>query len=386
MLRRMRSVRLGKVAVVVGFLMSAGAAAYAEMREFTDRQERKVRAELVGVVAESVELRLESGEVLTIPLSVLSEADQNFVNGAPDPGVSTAASPEAPVPSGRTSRWADAVDAAGPWDYSGRVTGLSNVDFRIWVPSVSVPPRGMLVLVPGANGDGRGQATDSGWQDLARELGFGIVACFFRDATPGGAGYCYAQNGSGAALLEAIDAAAKEFDLPDLKKSPLLLWGHSAGGQFNYNFACWKPQRTLGFIVNKGGFYYDTQASPATRSTPAILFVGEKDTNERNTNITNLFESNRSRGALWGLCVEPNTGHGEGRSREVAREFFRSIVAVRMPGESATVQRIEPTSGWLGDLGTGEVFATRDFKGNVRRAAWFPDEATARAWASAVSR
>ena len=38
--------------------------------------------------------------------------------------------------------------------------------------------------------------------------------------------------------------------------APLLLWGMSAGGQFNYEFVAWKPERVIAFVVNKGGIYY----------------------------------------------------------------------------------------------------------------------------------
>ncbi len=29
--------------------------------------------------------------------------------------------------------------------------------------------------------------------------------------------------------------------------------GFSAGGQYNYEFASWKPEKVISFVVNKGG-------------------------------------------------------------------------------------------------------------------------------------
>jgi len=57
--------------------------------------------------------------------------------------------------------------------------------------------------------------------------------------------------------------------------APLILWGHSAGGQYNYEFACWKPDRVIAFIVNKGGFYYTALAPKATRNVPGLFYTGE---------------------------------------------------------------------------------------------------------------
>ena len=39
---------------------------------------------------------------------------------------------------------------------------------------------------------------------------------------------------------------------PEVASAPLLLWGMSAGGEFNYEFTVWKPERVAAFIVNKG--------------------------------------------------------------------------------------------------------------------------------------
>jgi len=352
--------------------------AYAQgVRNFTDRQGRTVSASLVSITDDVVELRMATGSSIRVPIVELSEPDQEYIRGAPEvmtPGdmVASPVSPAAPEP----------TVPLGPWDYSTKVSGMDNVDFRIWLPDANTPVRGMIALVPGSNGDGRAQATDKFWQDLAGELGFGLIACFFKDSTTGGSGYCYAARGSGAALLEALEAFGKEHSRPEMKTVPLLLWGHSAGGQFNYNFACWKPQRTLGFVVNKGGFYYDTPCTTATRAVPAMLFIGGKDTEVRMTNITKLFDDNRARGALWALCVEPNSDHGVGNSREVTRTFFRSVVVTRLKG--ADMAKLDADAGWLGDLQELTIAPASKFKGNIRKAAWFPDEATAQAWMAVV--
>jgi hypothetical protein len=47
----------------------------------------------------------------------------------------------------------------------------------------------------------------------------------------------------------------------------------SAGGQFNYEFVAWRPERVLAFVVNKGGIYYSALLPQAARNVPGILFT-----------------------------------------------------------------------------------------------------------------
>ncbi len=130
--------------------------------------------------------------------------------------------------------------------------------FRLWLPGDHQALKGILVLVPGSNGDGRDLCLDPVWQGLAKEMHFAVMGCFFTDR-PGGnsdiEAYADASKGSGQALLDVLKKFARQTDVKTLGNLPLALWGHSAGGQFNYEFACWKPERVLAFVVNKGGVY-----------------------------------------------------------------------------------------------------------------------------------
>jgi len=96
-------------------------------------------------------------------------------------------------------------------------------------------------------------------------------------------------HGSGQALLTAIDSLAVLAKRPELTKAPLLLWGMSAGGQFNYEFTAWKPERVAAFVVNKGGIYYSALVPRAARDVPGLLFIGGKDLESRIATITGLF-------------------------------------------------------------------------------------------------
>ncbi|MFV0416082.1 MAG: SHD1 domain-containing protein [Chthoniobacterales bacterium] len=363
------------------FLMFTGGAF---SRTFTDNQGRTIEAEIIGVTAEKVSFKLQNGKELSVPILQLSAEDQTFVRE----WKKTADSPEKTEAAEMTAAEnATPGTPTEPWDYEAKAadSSVEIAKFRVWLPDEKRPVRGMLVLTPGLNGDGRAQVENKVWQDLARELNFGIIASFFK-----GGSYCFAQKGTGDALLEALKKFAKAKDHPEVEKAPLLLWGHSAGGQFNYNFACWKPERTIGFVVNKGGYYYDTRARANTQDVPALIFLGTTDKEVRVKNLTELFEKYRPRGALWALCPEEGQGHGIGNSLKTALVFFRSLAKLRLPPESALsgsdkLIRLDPASGWLGDLKSKEIAPANKFTGNVKDAAWLPDEATAQAWKDALN-
>jgi poly(3-hydroxybutyrate) depolymerase len=96
-------------------------------------------------------------------------------------------------------------------------------EFRFWAPKTASPLRAIVVLVPGSNGDGRGQVDDAVWQAFATTHSLAFIGCRFTD-TPHDQSF----------IEEYVKVAS----------APLFLWGMSAGGQFNYEFAAWKPERS----------------------------------------------------------------------------------------------------------------------------------------------
>lgn len=62
-------------ALLIGVLVPCGA----EGREFTGKNGKKIEAEIVSKSGKEVELKLDTGKVVTVPLSSLSDGDQLFV-------------------------------------------------------------------------------------------------------------------------------------------------------------------------------------------------------------------------------------------------------------------------------------------------------------------
>lgn len=251
--------------------------------------------------------------------------------------------------------------------------------FRFWAPSG--PLRAVLVLVPGSNGDGRGMAQDTVWQQFAARNGLAILACRFTDKRHEQSfieEYIQVSKGSGDALLAALGRFADRSGHAELKTAPFLMWGMSAGGQFNYEFVAWKPERVLGFVVNKGGIYYSALLSRAAREVPGILFIGGKDLAFRNNTISGLFAVNRRGGALWALAEEPGVAHVVGMSRDVSMVFFEDLLRIRLTASG--LARLEEKSGYLGEYSTRTFSPLGDGKVPNYPTAWLPTERVAKAW------
>ena len=255
-------------------------------------------------------------------------------------------------------------------------------EFKLWMPNDAAPVQAIAVLVPGSNGDGRGQVDDPVWQAFAVKHKLALVGVRLTDK-PHDQGfieeYVNVSQGSGQAFLDAMTAFATRARHPELATAPFLLWGMSAGGEFNYEFVCWKPERVVAFVVNKGNIYYTALAPASARQVPGILFTGGKDLEFRTSTITGLFAMNRRGGALWALAEEPSAGHVVGRSRDVALVLFEDALALRI-GAGSALKPIAEKSGFLGDLKAKTFQALGEEKVPNYPTAWLPTARVAERW------
>jgi dienelactone hydrolase len=261
-------------------------------------------------------------------------------------------------------------------------------EFRLWYPDNATFLRAVLVLVPGANADGRPDVGDRFWQAFASRNGVALVGCLFTDRPHDEAlieNYANAAQGSGQALLDALTAFSKRSGHPELANAPLLLWGMSAGGEFNYEFTAWKPERVVAFVANKGGIYFSALLPASARHVPGFLFAGAQDLEWRKRVIAGLFAVNRRAGALWAFAEEPNVGHVVGRSQEMAAIFFDAVLPLRLGSPAsatslAALVPLEERSGIHGDVTQRSFRPASDRTTPTQITAWFPTERVARAW------
>jgi len=281
----------------------------------------------------------------------------------------------------QTSQAATFDEAAAPG------ANYEKAEFRMWYPPDVAQVRAVTILVPGSNGDWRNQVDDAaggGWREFAVKNKVALVGVRFTDK-PHDQGfieeYINASHGTGQALLDALTAFAAKSSHPEVATAPLLLWGMSAGGQFNYEFVAWKPERVAAFVVNKGGIYYSALLPPAARAVPGILFVGDKDLEFRTNTIVGLFAVNRRAGARWALAEEPGVAHVVGRSGDVTKIFFDDVLKLRDRGA------IADKDGFIGDLKTKtfQPAATAPASATSVPSAWLPTERVAKAWQAMVT-
>jgi len=266
-----------------------------------------------------------------------------------------------------------------------------HAEFRLWQPNAARLVRAVVVLVPGSDEDGRALVEDPHWQAFAVSHDMALVGCYFSDKPHPQMfieAYANAAHGSGQALVDALAAFGAQAGRPELAAAPLLLWGMSAGGQFNYEFVAWKPERVAGFIVNKGGFYYSALLSPEARQVPGLFFTGGKDLEGRQEAVRGLFAINRRGGALWALIEEPTAAHVLGRSREITETYFNELVPLRLdplspPAASELLPLIEET-GFIGDPKSFTIQrAGARENGDARTTSWLPTQRAARLWEAA---
>jgi pimeloyl-ACP methyl ester carboxylesterase len=270
---------------------------------------------------------------------------------------------------------------------------FDTAEFRLWHPEGVQIFRGIVVLVPGSNGDGRGEVEDPAWRELARKHDLALLGVHMTDKRHAQMfieHYVEVSKGSGAAFLEAVDRLAAESGHPELSQAPLLLWGMSAGGQFNYEFALWKPDRVLAFIVNKGGIYYSAQASEAAQQVPGFFFIGGTDLEFRNNIIAGIFAINRRAGALWALAVEPGVSHEVAGSKDMAVLFFDELIPLRLPSVSSAgdeapgLRPLDPKAGYIADPKSWAIMPAADAPQTTYPTSWLPTETLARAWQKLV--
>lgn len=265
---------------------------------------------------------------------------------------------------------------------------FDKAEFRLWLPDGAATVRALVVLVPGSNGDGRGQVDDPVWQTFAAKHRLGLVGVRLTDKQHDQMfieHYVNVSQGSGPAFLDALGALANASNHPEVATAPLLLWGMSAGGEFNYEFAAWKPERVIAFVVNKGNVYYTALAPDAARRVPGILFTGEKDLAFRVDAIAGLFAINRRAGALWAYAQEPGVGHEVAHSREFALVFYEEMLAARLSG-SGSLKPLDEKAGLFGDAKAQAVQPIGETKPpSAYPVSWLPNQRVARAWQAVLA-
>lgn len=262
--------------------------------------------------------------------------------------------------------------------------------FRLWIPEGIDKFRGILMLNPGSNSDGRAAVYDEYWRNFAIKHDFALLATFLQDKPHPNMmieDYIQVSKGSGDAILGAIDHFAKETGHEELSYAPFLLWGMSAGGELNHEIAAWIPERVIAYVVNKGGYYYSSVPPEATRQTPGLYSIGLDDLPSRNTMIKGMYLTNRRAGALWTLAEEKGVAHEVADSRNLATSYYEAIMEMRMVVGALGYKALKPITEDMGVIGNIYTHSLEVGK-EVRKedTTWLPSEEFANQWLIHVSK
>lgn len=264
---------------------------------------------------------------------------------------------------------------------------LKIAQFRIWLPDTVKEVRGMIILTPGKNLDGRSAANEPAWQTLATRQQFGIMASYFQD-TDKKATYEFQQEV--ADLIEkALKQGATDSKHKELTEVPVVLWGHSTGANVSRTYAQNYASRTVAIGLTKptaGG----PDSTGGGAEIPVLLATGMKEKTEYRSSSEKNWEQQRKYNAPWALTVHPTEGPELGGSMSVVLPFLSECITTRLgpvkltptPGviKMTELPKIKLEDGWLGNPRTLDIAPYKTYIGNKRDACWFPGEKSAQAW------
>jgi len=268
----------------------------------------------------------------------------------------------------------------------GKQDNFSKAVFYFHVPEEVDKPKYILVLLPGINGDGSGLLMHKGWQQFAKKTKAAMIACTFvkkdRKKYDKHNNYSAAQCGSGAALESAIEKFDEGQQGYSLKDFPLLIYGHSGGGQFAFGFSCHNPKRMIGFAAGKGGYYYPEPVK-GTFEVPGLIISGQKDKYRRKNGIRDLYKLSREKGAPW-CWMEDKHGHEAAKNLSVVIPYFRELLRLQLTGESINVADRSKLVGISVNLVNKKILSENkvfDANDTNPKQGWLPSKSVFDMWA-----
>lgn len=264
---------------------------------------------------------------------------------------------------------------------------LKIAQFRIWLPETVKEVRGMIIITPDKNLDGRSAANEAAWQNMATKQQFGIMATYLQD-TDKKAGYQFKQE-----VAELYEKALKQGVITsnhrELASVPVVLWGHAAGANVSRTYAQNYAVRTIAIGLTKptaGG----PDSTGGGAELPVLLATGMKEKPEHRSSNEKNWEQQRKYGAPWALTVHPTEGPELGNSLSVIWPFLDECITVRLGpvipipaslgAEPPELTKVKVEDGWLGNPRTRDIYPYKAYVGNKRDACWFPGEKSAQAW------
>jgi hypothetical protein len=160
------------------------------------------------------------------------------------------------------------------------------------------------------------------------------------------------------------------------------MFGISGGAREAAGLASRNAGRTIGLLVRIPGDV-TTLAGQEALAVPTFVMQAELDAVVSNFEVRTKFLTNRSRGGLWALAVEPGIGHftvtQRGHTAELA--WMRIALDLRLPATPGDpLVSLEESSGWLGNQATLEIAPWADYPDSRTDASWLLSQQAASSW------
>ena len=270
------------------------------------------------------------------------------------------------------------------------------VQFRAWVPGDVTRIRGLFVTFPGWHGSQEGITGNETWQRRLTQMGYGVVG--FRDASDENTAYWGTTSEEAHSNFQMmLELVAESFGRPEIVNAPVMLDGISQGGFVAGQLASLIPERTLGFIADKGYWHFDFEEG--IYPTPGLVIVGEYDDTVDPQYIHPSFASARAAGADMAYLVEWHTPHHE-TSENMRITYMNQIIRARYPeGELPSLVpgnplQLNETVGWLAEASQPDEYGNPiynpapasapepDYTLDPLLASWLPTETMNRVYLS----
>lgn len=260
-----------------------------------------------------------------------------------------------------------------------------------YVPAGVEPIRGAIIALGGPNTGGfvDGQkissADDPVLEQALQELGTSLRALArSRRFALLGTKNTGMPNSSASddALLSAVRNAGEKSGHPELIEAPILMFGLSSGGPEAAGMAARHAERAVGLLLRVPVGVVSLN-SAAALAIPTFVMQAGRDDPQMNLRVKDGFLTNRARGGLWSLAVEPDVIHAQAteRANGTCIAWLSQVLAMRLPSTpGAALNVLQEDAGWLGDQSTLSIAAWGDYAGDRTAASWLLNEATASSW------
>lgn len=166
-------------------------------------------------------------------------------------------------------------------------------------------------------------------------------------------------NGAGERTEALLKALAAESGYTELADAPVAPMGHSACASFPWNFAAWKPERTLAILSVKGDAPQTTMTGSGKPNpdwgdrsidgVPGLMIMGEYEWVEGRLTPALQFRLKHPKAPLAFLAL-PGRGHFDIEDDLVSflAMFLRKAAEQRLPAaQGQPLRPVDPAQGWL---------------------------------------